>query len=117
MRGLSVRRVTHQTPRHARGQVTRASLFCISQRGSEQGHLRLNAALEEVVPVVVEVRAGVGPLVGWSQICWLCQLGVELVAAFDEVGFDVDGELGEAAVALDLAEAGLGLEHACGGPA
>src|ERR1700760_271566 len=43
---------------------------------------------------------------GWSQIGGWCQLGVELVASFDEVGFDVDGELGEAAVALDFAESG-----------
>ena len=32
------------------------------------------------------------------------QLGVEQVAASDEVGFDVDCELGEATVALDFAE-------------
>src|ERR1700758_4680922 len=54
---------------------------------------------------------------GWSHIGGLCQLGVELVAAFDEVGFDVHGELSEPAVALDFAEAALGFEHPRGGPA
>src|ERR1700733_7952648 len=53
----------------------------------------------------------------WSHIGGWCQLGVELVVSFGEVGFDVDRELREAAVALDFAEAGLGFEHSGGGPA
>ena len=36
---------------------------------------------------------------------------MELVATFDEVGFDVDGELREAALALDLAKSGLRFER------
>ena len=34
-----------------------------------------------------------------------------------EVAFDRDGEAGEAAVALDFPESGLGFEHPGGGPA
>ena len=43
--------------------------------------------------------------------------GVESVVAIDEVGFDVDGELGESVVVLDFAKAAFGVEHPGGGPA
>jgi hypothetical protein len=39
-----------------------------------------------------------------------------LFAASELVVFDLDCEVGEAAVALDFPEAGLGFEHPGGGP-
>src|ERR1700733_13136972 len=54
---------------------------------------------------------------GWSHIDGWCQLGLEFVAAVDEVGFDVDREVREASGALDFAEASIVFEHAGGGPA
>jgi hypothetical protein len=55
-------------------------------------------ARPEVVPPVVEF-GGTAVLDGWLHIEGAGELGVEQIAASDEVGFDVDGELGEATVA------------------
>jgi hypothetical protein len=49
---------------------------------------------------------GTAVLDGWLHIEGAGELGVEQIAASDEVGFDVDGELGEATVALNFAKTG-----------
>jgi hypothetical protein len=80
------------------------------------GFLLAVGSTHEDVPAGVEIWGWRRSLRRWSHIAGGCQLGAELVASFDEVGFDVDGELGEAAVTLDLAEAALGFEHPGSGP-
>jgi hypothetical protein len=62
-----------------------------------------------------------GTLVTAVPLSWLhseggCEFLVGSDAAAGEVVFDRDGEVGEAAVALDFAESGLGFEHPGGGP-
>ena len=75
----------------------------------------------EVVPPIVEIHSDGRSRVEWlhSQPCHLLlgrYVTVKLTLT-DEVVLDLDGKGGQAPVALDLAEAGLGFEHAGGGPA